>query len=79
MENPTLFSTITSIPILYVIIWIALIVVVMYLARKQFHRCMASMGRIIYNVMRLAAASVKLAEKRLVLRNRGNGRQQPFV
>lgn len=70
MENPTLFSTITSIPILYVIIWIALIVVVMYLARKQFHRCMASMGRIIYNVMRLAAASVKLAEKRLVLRNR---------
>jgi len=41
----------------------------MYLARKPFHRSMASMGRIIYNGMRLAASSVKLAEQRLRTRN----------
>ena len=42
----------------------------MYLARKPFHRCMASFSLIIRNSMRLFAASVKLAEKRLNDRNR---------
>jgi len=42
----------------------------MYLARKPFHRCMASFSLIIRNSMRLFATSVKLAEKRLNDRNR---------
>ena len=42
----------------------------MYLARKPFHRCMASFSLIIRNSLRLFAASVKLAEKRLNERNR---------
>jgi len=36
----------------------------MYLARKPFHRCLASFSLIIRNSMRLFATSVKLAEKR---------------
>ena len=50
--------------------WIVLILLAMYFARKPFHRSMASMGQILYNAMRLAASSVKLAEKRLQIRNR---------
>ena len=42
----------------------------MYLARKPSHRCLASFSLIIRNSMRLFAASVKLAEKRLNDRNR---------
>lgn len=42
----------------------------MYLARRPFHRCMASFSRIVRNSLRLFATSVKLAEKRLNDRNR---------
>jgi hypothetical protein len=69
MENSFL-QAIASISIVYVIPLFALIFFAMYLARKPFHRTMESLGRILYNAMRLAAASVKLAEKRLQTRNR---------
>ena len=69
MEHSFL-QAIASISALYAIPLIVLILFAMYLARKPFHRTMASLGRIIYNVMRLAASSVKLAEKRLQIRNR---------
>ena len=61
--------SITPIPLLSGILWLVLLLLAMYFARKPFHRSMASFGRIIYNAMRLAASSVKLAEKRLQLRN----------
>lgn len=61
MEN---LLSIAPYPFLLLMIWLA-----MYFARKPFHRCMASMGRIIYNAMRIAATSVRLAEKRLRSRN----------
>lgn len=70
MENPSAILSITPIPILSVIILVLLILAAMYLARKPFHRAMASFSRIIYNAMRLSAASVKLAEKRVHQRNR---------
>lgn len=70
MQNPNILFSITPVPFLSVIIWIVLILLAMYFARKPFHRSMASMGQILYNAMRLAASSVKLAEKRLQIRNR---------
>lgn len=69
MENSFL-QAIASISIVYVIPLLALIFFAMYLARKPFHRTMESLGRILYNALRLAASSVKLAEKRLQIRNR---------
>ena len=61
---------ITASPFLSTFIWIILILVAMYLARKPSHRCLVSFSLIIRNSMRLFAASVKLAEKRLNDRNR---------
>ncbi len=69
MENAFL-SGIDSIPLVFVVPLIVLVILTMYLARKVFHRTMATCGRIIYNAMRLSAASVKLADKRLQVRNR---------
>lgn len=69
MENP-IMQTLASIPVLYIIPLIVLLLLAMYLARRPFHRCMAAFGRIVYNAMRMAAASVKLAEGRLNVRNR---------
>ncbi len=63
----SLIQVMTSAPVLYVL---PLIILSMYLARKPFHRTIAAFGRVIYNAMRLASASVKLAEKRLQIRNR---------
>ncbi|RJQ66051.1 MAG: hypothetical protein C4519_26140 [Desulfobacteraceae bacterium] len=67
MEN---LLSITAYPFLSVMIWLFLLATAMYFARKPFHRSMSSMGLIIYNMMRMAANSVKIAEKRLQLRNR---------
>ncbi len=69
MENSFL-EAIASIPAVYAAPLIVLVLFAMYLARKPFHRTMASLGRIVYNAMRLAASSAKLAEKRLQIRNR---------
>jgi hypothetical protein len=60
---------ITPLPLISAIIWLLLLVLAMYLARKPFHRAAAASGRMIYNAMRLVAASVRLAEKRLQIRN----------
>lgn len=69
MENSFL-QAIASIPVVYILPLIILVLITMYLARKAFHRTMATCGRIIYNAMRLSSSSVKLAEKRLQIRNR---------
>ena len=70
MTTAGFLPTITASPFLSTFIWIILILAAMYLARKPFHRCLASFSLIIRNSMRLFAASVKLAEKRLNERNR---------
>ncbi|MEJ2640153.1 MAG: hypothetical protein P8010_11295 [Desulfosarcinaceae bacterium] len=62
MQNLNLFI---PIPLLILMIWM-----VMCLARRPFHRSMEAFGRIIYNSMRLAAASVKRGERLLRDRNR---------
>ncbi|MFZ1985732.1 MAG: hypothetical protein WAU91_15035 [Desulfatitalea sp.] len=67
MEN---LLSMTPYPLLSAAIWLLLLFLAMYFARKPFHRSMASVARVIYNSMRLAASSVKLAEKRLQIRNR---------
>ena len=60
---------ITSSPALSILIWIILILLALYFARRPFHRAVMSFSKIIYNAMRFTAASVLLAEKRLVKRN----------
>ena len=62
--------SITSNPFLSMLIWIALLLAALYFARKPFHRAVGSLCKIIQNVMRLTAASVLSAEKRLVRHNR---------
>jgi len=52
------------------VIWIVLLLAALYFARKPFHRVIGSLSKIIYNAMRLTAASVLSAEKKLVQRNR---------
>ncbi len=62
--------SITSNPFLSMMIWIVLLLAALYFARKPFHRAVGSLSKIIHNAMRLMAASVISAEKRLVLHNR---------
>jgi hypothetical protein len=62
--------SITPSPFLSVLIWIVLILAALYFARKPFHRVVGAFSKIIYNAMRLASASVLLAENRVVKRNR---------
>ena len=62
--------SITSNTFLSMVIWIVLLLAALYFARKPFHRAMSSFSRIIHNAMRLTAASVMSAEKKLVQRNR---------
>ena len=57
--------SITSNPFLSMLIWIALLLAALYFARKPFHRAISSLCKIIHNAMRLTAASVLSAEKRL--------------
>ncbi len=67
MEN---WLSMTPYPLLSALIWLLLLFLAMYLARKPFHRSMSALGRLAYNSTRLAASSVKQAEKRLLARNR---------
>ncbi len=61
---------ITSNAALSVLIWIVLFLLALYFARRPFHKVVMSFSKIIRNALRLSAASVLTAEKRLVLRNR---------
>jgi len=61
--------SITSNPFLSMMIWIALLLAALYFARKPFHRAVGSLCKILHNAMRLTAASVLSAEKRLVRHN----------
>jgi hypothetical protein len=62
--------SITSNPFLSMLIWILLLLAALYFARRPFHRAVSAFGKIIHNAMRLMAAGVLSAERRLVLRNR---------
>jgi len=69
MISDTMLS-LTGSPALSILIWIVLLMSACYFARNPFHRAMESLGRIIHSSMRITAASVLSAEKRLVHRNR---------
>ncbi len=70
MNTASILLRITPIPFLSIVIWGLLLLAAMYLARKPFHRSIEALARLVHNAMRLAAASVVLAEKRLETRNR---------
>lgn len=61
---------ITSSPALSILIWIVLFLLALYFARRPFHKAIMSFSKIVRNALRLTAASVMSAEKRLMLRNR---------
>jgi hypothetical protein len=62
--------SITSNPFLSMMIWIFLLLAALHFARRPFHRAVGALGKIIYNAMRLTAAGVLSAEKKLIRRNR---------
>lgn len=62
--------SITSNPFLSMMIWIFLLLTALHFARRPFHRAVSAVGKIIHNAMRLTAAGVISAEKRLLRRNR---------
>ncbi len=61
---------ITPHPVLSTLIWVFSLLLALYLARKFFYHTIRALTRVIHNAMRLAAASVLIAEKRLAKRNR---------
>ena len=65
-----LFNVIPGNPVLSGLLWIFLLVVVMYFARRPAHMAIISFCRVIHNAMRLSARSVMRAESRLNQRNR---------
>jgi hypothetical protein len=57
-------------PVLSVLFWLALTVLLLYIARPHAHNAIRAFSRVIYNAMRLASHSLLFAEKRLRRRNR---------
>lgn len=70
MPDAAILFNITPVPLLSILVWLLLVITAMYFARRPFHESIASLSRIIYNALRLAAASVTLARQRLETRNR---------
>lgn len=57
-------------PALSAVVWLLLLSVALYLARIPAHRVILSFSRALYGAMRLAAASVSRAERKMADRNR---------
>ncbi len=57
-------------PAVSILMWAAILVVLMYLARTPAHQSIAAMSRVVSNAFRMAAKSLLIAEERLVKRNR---------
>lgn len=57
-------------PAMSVVVWIVLLSALLYFARYPAHRAILSLSRVLYSAMRLAAASVMHAERKLGERNR---------
>lgn len=57
-------------PALSLLVWVAIAVVLMYLARTPAHQFIKSMSRIISRALKMASKSVLLAEERLTKRNK---------
>jgi hypothetical protein len=70
MESNSFYLLWPGNPVLSIVVWVALSVVVLYLARMYVHRLISSLTHLFHNAMRLAARSVMQAERRLERRNR---------
>ena len=70
MPDASVLFNITPVPFLSILVWIVLSIAAMYFARRPFHDSIGSLGRVIYNAMRMTAASVTVARQRLEARNR---------
>lgn len=70
MKSSELLSIWSDHPAISLLIWIAIAIVSLYLARRPAHQAIKRAGVVVRNAMRLAARSVRQAESRLVSRNR---------
>jgi len=52
------------------VIWLVLLVIVLYIARRPAHRLLRGLGRLLYRSLRLAAHSLLHVSERLAARNR---------
>src|SRR5690242_21799734 len=52
------------------VVWLALLVSVLYIARRPAHRLLRGLGRLLYRSLRLAAHSLLRVSERLAARNR---------
>lgn len=62
--------SITPDPYLSAAIWTLVILIVLYLARRPFHRAMGALGDVIYRAMRVLAAATLKSSAQLAERNR---------
>lgn len=60
----------SSSPALSLAIWLVMVIVMLYLGRPHAHRLLRDAGLAINSTMRLAAASVRQLEQRVMIRNR---------
>lgn len=70
MMSTELLSIWSDHPAVSLLIWLTIVVVSLYLARRPAHQAIKRAGVIVRNAMRLAARSVGQAERRLATRNR---------
>jgi hypothetical protein len=70
MRFGELIVRITPYPTLSILVWVAALLLVLYLERKFFHRTIRALTRLIHNALRLTAASVRTAQRQLAKRNR---------
>ena len=70
MRFGELIVRITPYPTLSILVWVAALLLVLYLERKFFHKTVAALARLVHNALRLTAASVHNAQQQLAKRNR---------
>lgn len=70
MKSTELLSIWSEHPAISLVIWLAIIIISLYLARRPAHHAIKRAAIIVHNAMRLAAKSVRQAEHRLANRNR---------
>lgn len=70
MKFPDYLMIIPSSQSFSILIWLAIIIVVLYMARKPAHRLILSATSVIFHALRFISSSIFLAEKKLKERNK---------
>jgi predicted kinase len=70
MKIPDFMMIISSSQGLSVVLWIVIIMMLLYMARRPAHEAILSASKVLFHAFHLIAASIMLAEKRLKERNK---------